>query len=73
MQPWRLPNRATGSDPTAITTTAKPNGDHYVLNGTKRFISHGHKKGYGVFYAKDETERVTAFLVDKSSRRVYLV
>ena len=58
---------ATGSDPTAITTTAKPDGDQYVLNGTKRFISYGHKKGYGVFYAKDETERVTAFLVDKSS------
>jgi alkylation response protein AidB-like acyl-CoA dehydrogenase len=57
----------TGSDPTAITTSAKPDGDHYVLNGTKRFISYGHKKGYGVFYAKDETEKVTAFVVDKSS------
>jgi butyryl-CoA dehydrogenase len=57
----------TGSDPTAITTTAKPDGNYYVLNGTKRFISHGSKKGYGVFYAKDETEKVTAFIVDKSS------
>ena len=57
----------TGSDPTAITTTAKSDGNYYVLNGTKRFISHGSKKGYGVFYAKDETEKVTAFIVDKSS------
>jgi alkylation response protein AidB-like acyl-CoA dehydrogenase len=57
----------TGSDPTAITTTATPDGDHYVLNGTKRFITNGHKKGYGVFYAKDETERITAFMVDKGS------
>jgi len=57
----------TGSDPTAITTTAKPDGNYYVLNGTKRFISHGSKKGYGVFYAKDETEKVTAFIIDKSS------
>lgn len=57
----------TGSDPTAITTTAKLDGDYYILNGTKRFISHGSKKGYGVFYAKDETEKVTAFIVDKSS------
>lgn len=57
----------TGSDPTAITTTATPDGDHYVLNGTKRFVTHGHKKGYGVFYAKDETERITAFMVDKGS------
>jgi alkylation response protein AidB-like acyl-CoA dehydrogenase len=57
----------TGSDPTAVTTTATPDGDHYVLNGTKRFITVGHKKGYGIFYAKDETGRITAFVVDKSS------
>jgi butyryl-CoA dehydrogenase len=58
----------TGSDPTAITTTATPNGDHYVLNGTKRFITQGHKRGFGVFYAKDEDERITAFMVDKSTQ-----
>jgi alkylation response protein AidB-like acyl-CoA dehydrogenase len=57
----------TGSDPTAVTTTATPDGDYYVLNGTKRFITVGHKKGYGIFYAKDETGRITAFVVDKSS------
>jgi alkylation response protein AidB-like acyl-CoA dehydrogenase len=57
----------TGSDPTAITTTAVPDGDEYVLNGTKRFITNGHKKGYGIFFAKDETEKVTAFIVDKSA------
>ncbi len=57
----------TGSDPTAITTTAVPDGDHYVLNGTKRFITNGHKEGYGIYFAKDETEKVTAFIVDKSA------
>ena len=57
----------TGSDPTAITTTAVPDGEEYVLNGTKRFITNGHKKGYGIFFAKDETEKVTAFIVDKSA------
>ena len=57
----------TGSDPTALTTTAVPDGDYYVLNGTKRFITNGHKKGYGIFYAKDETEKTTAFMVDKTS------
>ncbi len=57
----------TGSDPKAITATAKPDGDYYVVNGTKRFITQGHRRGFGVFYAKDETERVTALIVDKSS------
>ncbi|MDD1776010.1 MAG: acyl-CoA dehydrogenase, partial [Candidatus Methanomethylicus sp.] len=57
----------TGSDPTAIKTTGHPDGDTYVLNGTKRFITNGHKKGFGIFYAKDETEKVTAFVLDKSS------
>lgn len=57
----------TGSDPTAVTTTAAPDGDSYILNGAKRFITMGHKKGYGIFYAKDETGRITAFIVDKGS------
>ncbi len=57
----------TGSDPTAITTTAVLDGGDYVLNGTKRFITNGHKKGYGIFFAKDETEKATAFIIDKSS------
>jgi alkylation response protein AidB-like acyl-CoA dehydrogenase len=58
----------TGSDPAAITTTAAADGDYYLLNGTKRFITQGHKRGFGVFYAKDEDERITAFMVDKSSQ-----
>jgi alkylation response protein AidB-like acyl-CoA dehydrogenase len=57
----------TGSDPRDIYTTAMPDGDYYVLNGTKRFVTMGHRPGFGIFYAKDETKRITAFIVDKSS------
>jgi alkylation response protein AidB-like acyl-CoA dehydrogenase len=57
----------TGSDPSAVTTTAAPDNDSYILNGAKRFITMGHKKGYGIFYAKDDTGRITAFIVDKGS------
>ena len=32
---------STGSDLAAITTTARPDGDHFVLNGAKTFISNG--------------------------------
>jgi len=63
---------ATGSDPTALTTTAVPDGDDFIVNGTKRYITSGNKKGYGVFYLKDEEVKdqkgnVTAFIIDKSS------
>jgi alkylation response protein AidB-like acyl-CoA dehydrogenase len=55
----------TGSDPRAIKTTAVLDGEAYVINGTKRFITNGNKKGFGLFFAKDETENVTAFAIDK--------
>lgn len=63
---------ATGSDPTAITTTAVPDGDDFIVNGAKRYITGGNKKGYGVFYVKDgelkdQKANVTALIVDKSS------
>jgi butyryl-CoA dehydrogenase len=57
----------TGSDPTAITATAVPDGNSYLLNGTKRFITLGHRPGCGIFFAKDDTDRITAFIADKSS------
>ena len=63
---------ATGSDPTLITTTAVPDGDDFIINGTKRYITGGNKKGYGVFYVKDgelkdQKGNITAIIVEKSS------
>lgn len=58
---------STGSDPKAILTTAIPEKDYYVLNGAKRFITGGARKGYAVVYAKDETGQLSAFVVDKES------
>jgi len=56
----------TGSDPKQITTTAVKDGDSYVLNGTKRFISCADMEGPIVIFAKDdETNFPTGFLVDK--------
>lgn len=62
----------TGSDPRALTTTAELQGDDYVINGTKRFISMACKPGYGVFYAKDLSLKggkadTTAFIIDKKT------
>lgn len=58
---------ATGSDPKQITTTAVQDGDYYVINGTKRFISSADLDGPIVIFAKDsETGKPTGFIVDKN-------
>ena len=38
---WGLTEHNTGSDAGGMSTTAKLDGDHYVLNGAKNFITHG--------------------------------
>ncbi|UBM07905.1 acyl-CoA dehydrogenase family protein [Cupriavidus metallidurans] len=40
-----------GSDTAAMRTTARRDGDHYVLDGTKQFISNGGEAGVGVVFA----------------------
>jgi alkylation response protein AidB-like acyl-CoA dehydrogenase len=56
----------TGSDPKQITTTAVKDGDHFVLNGTKRFISNATFEGPMVLFARDqESGKPTAFIVEK--------
>jgi alkylation response protein AidB-like acyl-CoA dehydrogenase len=56
----------TGSDPKQITTTAVRDGDHYIINGTKRFISNAGHPGPMVLFATDaESGKPTAFIVEK--------
>ncbi|MFC1982602.1 acyl-CoA dehydrogenase family protein [Chloroflexota bacterium] len=57
---------STGSDPKAIATTAVPDKDHYIINGNKRFATHSPLDGPAIIYAKDETGRVSAFLIEKN-------
>jgi len=58
----------TGSDPEALITTAIPDGNHYVINGMKRFSTFGSRPGYAILYAKDENEKCTAFIVEKNAK-----
>ncbi|MDR1508191.1 MAG: acyl-CoA dehydrogenase family protein [Synergistaceae bacterium] len=56
----------TGSDPKQIITTAKKEGDYYVINGTKRFITNAVYNGPILLFARDsETQNITAFVFDK--------
>lgn len=57
---------ATGSDPKSIESTAVRDGDTWVINGTKRFITNAHLPGPLIIFAKDDTSGYpTAFLIEK--------
>ena len=57
-----------GSDPTGIQTTAKLQGDSYILNGRKCFITHGHVADTLTIMAKtgEGPKGFSAFIVEKS-------
>lgn len=62
-----------GSDAASISTTAHLDGDEWVLNGTKHFISDGDIADYVILMAltdKDTRARggITLFLVDRGTR-----
>lgn len=60
---------ATGSDPRALLCTVlpSPEGDYYVANGTKQFVSHTHLAGPCILFAKDDSGKVGTFIMDKNS------
>ncbi|WP_151638539.1 acyl-CoA dehydrogenase family protein [Noviherbaspirillum aerium] len=45
-----------GSDVKAVRTTARREGDHFILNGQKTFISNGHNAGIVIVVAKTDPE-----------------
>lgn len=66
---FALTEPGVGSDAAAVTTTARRDGDVYVLNGTKRFITNAPKAGLFTVMARTDPERagaggVSAFIVE---------
>jgi acyl-CoA dehydrogenase len=59
-----------GSDPTLMRTKAVPDGDEWVVNGHKWFISNAHRSGFAILLARTEDNpdrpqaATTGFLVD---------
>ena len=64
-----LSEPSSGSDAAGMKTTAVLKGDHYVLNGTKNFITNGLNADYYVVIAHtDPSQRhkgISAFVVEK--------
>ncbi|MBY9074996.1 acyl-CoA dehydrogenase family protein [Nocardioides sp. WL0053] len=62
-----------GSDPAAMRTTAKRDGDEYVLNGAKAWTTHG---GHADFYkvmarTSDDRNGISCFLVPADAPGLY--
>ncbi|MDR2045189.1 MAG: acyl-CoA dehydrogenase family protein [Clostridium sp.] len=58
-----------GSDALGMSTAAAKEGDHYIINGSKMFISNGPIADVFVVFAVTEHEprkKITAFVVEKS-------
>jgi butyryl-CoA dehydrogenase len=66
-----LTEPAAGSDASAIQTTAKKEDDHYILNGTKHFITNGgDAEIYTIIAMTDKTKGArgaSAFIVEKGT------
>lgn len=58
-----------GSDATSQRTTAIDKGDHYLLNGTKNWITNGNSASYYIVIAQTDADKghrgINAFIVEK--------
>ena len=55
-----------GSDPGAMRTSARADGDGWVLNGTKMWITNGSRAGVAVVWARSD-DRIYGFLVPQGT------
>lgn len=68
---WALTEPGTGSDASAQKTTAKRVGDHYILNGTKQFITNATDADVAVIMAMTDMslgrKGISCFIVEKGT------
>ena len=68
---WGLTEHNTGSDAGGMNTTATKDGDYYILNGSKNFITHGISGNIAVVIArtgeKGDSNGMSAFVVERGT------
>ena len=61
----------TGSDAAAIKTRAVKDGDHYIINGAKQFITSGHNAGMIIVFAVTDSSAgkkgMSAFIIPRNT------
>ena len=68
---WGLTEANTGSDAMRMQCVANQDGDYWVINGTKNFITHGISGDVAVILVRTgellDSHGITAFVVDRST------
>mgnify|MGYP000158886988 FL=1 len=68
---WALTEYESGSDAIAMNTFAEKNGNNWILNGSKNFITHGKSGDVIVVVArtgeKNKSDGMTAFVIEKGN------
>ena len=68
---WGLTETGTGSDAGGMNTTAVKDGDHWVINGSKNFITHGISGDVAVVIVrtgeKGDSHGMSAFIIEKGT------
>jgi alkylation response protein AidB-like acyl-CoA dehydrogenase len=68
---WGLTEANTGSDAIRMKCVAQQDGDHWVINGTKTWITHGKSSDVSVVIARTgellDSRGMTAFIVERNT------
>jgi alkylation response protein AidB-like acyl-CoA dehydrogenase len=68
---WGLTEPNTGSDSANMRSTAIKDGDHYILNGSKNFITHGRSGNVAVVIVRTgdigDSKGMSTFIVEKGT------
>lgn len=68
---WGLTETGSGSDAGGLATVAKREGDYYILNGSKNFITHAISSDVSVVVArtgeKGDSHGMTTFIIEKGT------
>jgi butyryl-CoA dehydrogenase len=68
---YALSEAQSGSDAANVKTTCTKDGDDYILNGTKMWITNGDSSDIAIIFAMEDKEKgakgITAFIVEKDT------
>ena len=68
---WGLTEANTGSDAMGMETTAVLDGDHYIVNGSKNWITHGKSSNVAVVMVrtgnKGDSRGISALVIEKGT------